>query len=132
MLSTTFKMIPRTMRATPAVARAAAAVRMPQAIRAPAALPALTRGYAAGAGLTKDDITKRIMAVLGDFERVDQNKLSPTAAFTSDLGLDSLDAVEVVMAIEEEFNIEIPDADADKITNVQEAINYIEHTPEAN
>jgi hypothetical protein len=45
-------------------------------------------------------------------------QLSPTAAFTSDLGLDSLDAVEVVMAIEEEFGIEIPDAEADEITTV--------------
>jgi acyl carrier protein len=49
-----------------------------------------------------------------------QLQLSPTAAFTSDLGLDSLDAVEVVMAIEEEFGIEIPDAEADEITTVQQ------------
>lgn len=47
-------------------------------------------------------------------------QLSPTATFTSDLGLDSLDAVEVVMAIEEEFGIEIPDAEADEITTVQQ------------
>jgi hypothetical protein len=46
------------------------------------------------------------------------------------LGLDSLDAVEVVMAVEEEFSIEIPDAEADNITTVQEAIDYISKTPE--
>ena len=50
----------------------------------------------------------------------DHSQLSPTAAFTSDLGLDSLDSVEVVMAIEEEFGIEIPDEEADKITTVAE------------
>jgi NADH dehydrogenase (ubiquinone) 1 alpha/beta subcomplex 1 len=47
-----------------------------------------------------------------------KHQLSPTATFTSDLGLDSLDAVEVVMAIEEEFGIEIPDAEADEINTV--------------
>jgi len=50
-------------------------------------------------------------------------QLSPTATFTSDLGLDSLDAVEVVMAIEEEFGIEIPDAEADEITTVQQGMS---------
>lgn len=64
------------------------------------------------------------------FEKVDGGKLLPTATFTSDLGLDSLDAVEVVMAIEEEFGIEIPDAEADEITTVQQAVDYIAKTPE--
>jgi acyl carrier protein len=58
------------------------------------------------------------------------SQVSNSSAFTSDLGLDSLDAVEVVMAIEEEFSIEIPDAEADNITTVQEAIDYIAKTPE--
>lgn len=57
--------------------------------------------------------------------------MTPQASFTADLGLDSLDAVEVVMAIEEEFNIEIPDADADAITSVQQAVDYISRTPDA-
>lgn len=52
-------------------------------------------------------------------------QLSPTASFTQDLGLDSLDAVEVVMAIEEEFAIEIPDEEADAIESVGQAIEYI-------
>lgn len=56
-------------------------------------------------------------------------QISTSAAFTTDLGLDSLDAVEVVMAIEEEFSIDIPDAEADNITSVQEAIDYISKTP---
>lgn len=65
------------------------------------------------------------------FEKVDSSKLTNNASFTSDLGLDSLDAVEVVMAIEEEFAIEIPDAEADEITTVQDAINYVANTSEA-
>ncbi|WRT67966.1 acyl carrier protein [Kwoniella shivajii] len=85
------------------------------------------RSYAAAAGLSKDDISSRVLDVLKSFEKVDSTKLSPSASFTSDLGLDSLDAVEVVMAIEEEFAIEIPDAEADEITTVQKAIDYVSH-----
>lgn len=93
--------------------------------------PLAARGYAAAAGLSKDDITVRILDVLKSFEKVDSSKLTNNASFTSDLGLDSLDAVEVVMAIEEEFAIEIPDAEADEITTVQDAINYVANTSEA-
>ena len=57
-------------------------------------------------------------------------QISPTASFTSDLGLDSLDAVEVVMAIEEEFTLEISDADADKIDSVGKAIDYVSAQPD--
>lgn len=57
-------------------------------------------------------------------------QVSNSSSFTADLGLDSLDAVEVVMAVEEEFSIEIPDAEADNITTVQQAIDYIAKTPE--
>ena len=57
--------------------------------------------------------------------------VSPSASFQSDLGLDSLDTVEVVMAIEEEFAIEIPDADADKILSCADAIKYLESHPQA-
>lgn len=55
----------------------------------------------------------------------------PDARFKEDLDLDSLDSVEVVMAIEEEFNIEIPDSEADKIMSVADAINYVAHHPMA-
>jgi len=87
--------------------------------------------FGSGGSLSKDDIQRRILEVLGSFEKCDPAKITPTASFTSDLGLDSLDAVEVVMAIEEEFSIEIPDEEADQITTVSEAISYIERTPEA-
>ncbi|KAM0788797.1 hypothetical protein ACM66B_002885 [Microbotryomycetes sp. NB124-2] len=89
------------------------------------------RWYSAAAGLDKNAIQSRIFEVLQSFEKVDSTKVSPTASFTNDLGLDSLDAVEVVMAIEEEFSIEIPDEEADKITTVGEAIEYISKSPEA-
>lgn len=65
------------------------------------------------------------------FEKVNPAKLTTTARFKEDLALDSLDAVEVVMAVEEEFSIEIPDAEADEITSVQQAIKYILESPEA-
>jgi NADH dehydrogenase (ubiquinone) 1 alpha/beta subcomplex 1, acyl-carrier protein len=58
-------------------------------------------------------------------------KVTPDARFKEDLDLDSLDAVEVVMAIEEEFAIEIPDSEADKILSVKQAVDYIANHPAA-
>ena len=57
---------------------------------------------------------------------VDEEEVTPDASFVDDLGADSLDVVELVMAFEEEFGVEIPDDDAEKITRVREAIAYIE------
>ena len=57
--------------------------------------------------------------------------MTPTSAFAKDLGLDSLDSVEVVMALEEEFSVEIPDAEADKISSVPEAVAYLASNPNA-
>ncbi|MBI5666065.1 MAG: acyl carrier protein [Nitrospirota bacterium] len=57
---------------------------------------------------------------------VDMGKVTPAASFIEDLGADSLDTVELVMAFEEAFNIEIPDEDAEKILKVQDAVKYIE------
>ncbi|KAM6498188.1 Acyl carrier protein-like protein [Amanita muscaria] len=87
--------------------------------------------YSTGSGLSKDTIQERVLNVFREFEKVDPVKLTPTASFAKDLGLDSLDAVEVVLAVEEEFNIEIPDAEADEIQTVQQAIDYIAKTPDA-
>jgi len=87
--------------------------------------------FSAAAGLSKQDITTRVLDVLKGFEKVDHAKLAVSSSFAEDLGLDSLDAVEVVMAVEEEFTIEIPDAEADEIKTVHQAIEYIVKTPEA-
>ena len=56
-------------------------------------------------------------------------QVSPDADFQKDLGLDSLDVVELVMALEEEFGVEIPDAEADKIASVSDAVNYMMSNP---
>ena len=66
-----------------------------------------------------------------NFEKVNAAKVSATARFKEDLDLDSLDAVELVMAIEEEFCIEIPDSEADKILSIADAINYVAAHPMA-
>lgn len=63
--------------------------------------------------------------------QVDAGKVSETALFKDDLSLDSLDAVEVVMAIEDEFTIEIPDSEADKIVGIADAVAYIISHPAA-
>ena len=68
-----------------------------------------------------DQVKKIIVEQLG----VDEDEVTPDASFVDDLGADSLDTVELVMALEEEFETEIPDEDADKITTVQQAIDYI-------
>ncbi|KAJ3777978.1 acyl carrier protein [Lentinula raphanica] len=91
----------------------------------------LPRYYSAAAGLSRSDIELRVLDVLKGFEKVNPAKLTTTASFEKDLGLDSLDAVEVVMAVEEEFMIEIPDEEADNIQTVDQAIDYIAKTPEA-
>lgn len=71
------------------------------------------------------------MSVVKNFDQVDPAKVSPATKFAEDLGLDSLDIVEVVMAIEDEFAIEIPDQEADKITSIAEAVEYISSHPMA-
>ena len=58
---------------------------------------------------------------------VDEDKITPNSNFIDDLGADSLDTVELIMAFEEEFNIEIPDEEAEKIQTVGDAIDYIEN-----
>ena len=61
--------------------------------------------------LDRKEVLDRVMTVIKNFEKVDQTKVTPTAHFVNDLSLDSLDAVEVAMALEEEFMITIPDAE---------------------
>ena len=67
----------------------------------------------------------KIIDIVVDKLGVDINKVTPEAKFIDDLGADSLDTVELIMQFEEEFNIEIPDDDAEKLLSVKEAVDYI-------
>ncbi|MCM1030266.1 MAG: acyl carrier protein [Oscillibacter sp.] len=72
------------------------------------------------------DITSRVKAIIVDKLGVDESEVTPEATFTNDLGADSLDTVELIMELEKEFNITIPDDQAEKITTVGDAISYVE------
>ncbi|XP_028783645.1 acyl carrier protein 1, mitochondrial [Neltuma alba] len=81
--------------------------------------------------ISKEEVTERVLSVLKDFPKLDPSKVTPDAHFQKDLGLDSLDSVEIVMALEEEFKLEIPDKEADKIDSCHLAIEYISNHPMA-
>ena len=72
------------------------------------------------------DISSRVTAIIVDKLGVDENEVVPTASFTNDLGADSLDTVELIMEFEREFDIQIPDDQAEKIETVGQAIQFIE------
>ncbi len=72
------------------------------------------------------DVAERVKKIVVEHLGVEPEKVAAEASFIDDLGADSLDTVELVMAFEEEFSIEIPDDAAEKILTVQDAINYIE------
>ncbi|SCV04802.1 LANO_0G12508g1_1 [Lachancea nothofagi CBS 11611] len=83
--------------------------------------------------LNKDEISTRIIDVVKAFDKTTASaQVTNETHFAKDLGLDSLDTVELLVAIEEEFDIEIPDKVADEIKSVGEAVKYIETNPEAN
>ena len=71
-------------------------------------------------------VAENVKRIIVDQLGVDEDQVTTDASFVEDLGADSLDTVELVMAFEEEFGIEIPDEDAEKITRVKEAVDYIE------
>jgi len=74
-----------------------------------------------------DTVEERVKRIIVEQLGFEEDEVLPGAKFIEDLGADSLDTVELVMAIEEEFDIEIPDEDAEKITTVGEAIQYIKN-----
>jgi acyl carrier protein len=69
---------------------------------------------------------ERLIEIIAKQLGVDEGNVTADASFMEDLGADSLDTVELVMALEEEFDIEIPDSDAEKIQTVQDALNYLD------
>ncbi|KAJ3156691.1 Acyl carrier protein 1, mitochondrial [Geranomyces michiganensis] len=92
-----------------------------------AAVPTFaTRFYSAEkAPLTPQQVEDRILQLLRDFDKVEASKLNLDSHFINDLGLDSLDQVEITMALEDEFNIEIPDRDAEEIMTPRQAADKI-------
>ena len=72
------------------------------------------------------DISSRVKAIIIDKLGVDENEVVPDASFTNDLGADSLDTVELIMEFEKEFDIQIPDDQAETISTVKQAIQFIE------
>lgn len=71
------------------------------------------------------EIEARVKAIIVDKLGVDESEVTPTASFTNDLGADSLDTVELIMELEKEFGMSIPDDQAEKISTVQDAVDYI-------
>jgi NADH dehydrogenase (ubiquinone) 1 alpha/beta subcomplex 1 len=96
-----------------------------------------TRSWSSEAGsggsvfLDRKDVLERVLNVVRNFEKVDASKVTPDAHFVKDLALDSLDTVELVMAFEDEFAIEIPDAAAEKILSVADAVEYVTNNAHA-
>ena len=78
------------------------------------------------AGEGKKEMAEKVKQIISEQLGVDENEVNPSASFVDDLGADSLDQVELVMALEEAFGVEIPDEDAEKIRTVQDAIDYVD------
>ena len=77
------------------------------------------------AGLTTEELEQKVKQVIAEQLQVDMTEVKSESSFIEDLGADSLDIVELVMAMEENFNLEIPDDQAENIQTVQDAISYI-------
>ncbi len=76
--------------------------------------------------MSKEEILSKVQGIVAEQLSVDLGEVKPEASFANDLGADSLDTVELVMALEEEFDIEIPDEAAEGIATVNDAVKYIE------
>ena len=75
--------------------------------------------------MSQEAILEKVRSIVAEQLSVDSGEVKPESNFQNDLGADSLDTVELVMALEEEFETEIPDEEAEKITTVREAIDYV-------
>lgn len=77
------------------------------------------------ASVAKDQIFEKVKGIIVEQLGVEEDEVTEGAAFVDDLGADSLDIVELIMALEEEFDLEIPDEDAERISTVRDAVEYI-------
>ena len=75
--------------------------------------------------MSSEEVFEKIKTIIVDLLQVNEDAVTEDATFIDDLGADSLDLVELIMALEEEFNIEIPDTDAEKVVSVADVVNYI-------
>jgi acyl carrier protein len=84
------------------------------------------RGLERSLGLDREEILNKIQEITADRLGVDESDVTPEASFREDLEADSLDLVELIMELEEQFGMEIPDEEAEKITTVEEAVDYVQ------
>ena len=81
--------------------------------------------------MDREEILNKIQEITADRLGVDESDVTPEASFREDLEADSLDLVELIMELEEQFGMEIPDEEAEKITTVEEAVDYVQEHPTA-
>jgi acyl carrier protein len=87
------------------------------------------QNFSKGGAIVEKSVDRRVIEIIVEQLGVSEEEITMEASFIDDLGADSLDLVELIMAMEEEFSLEISDADAEKILTVQDVVNYItEHT----
>ena len=80
--------------------------------------------------MSSEEIFEKVKAIIIDLLQVSEDSVTLDANFTNDLGADSLDLVELIMGIEEEFNLEIPDGEAEKVVTVGDVVDYIKENVE--